>query len=207
MAVDPFLVEAQWKAKGLPLRTNAEKLKIKKTGVSEALHAYATAAALPVGRAAAKKTRLQEAKAAVVKCKNDHRRNTAFVAYADNVEKGVTREVARLNGVIAALTLEHVMGNPAEFDAFLEFARSRHCEENLEFLHDAGAGMSAPNLIAKYVREGAPKFLNLDDGDRGNWVGAPNNANFKKAAVDFITGLITNDTMAKYRTALKIELT
>ncbi len=66
--------------------------------------------------------------------------------------------------------------------------------------------MSAPNLIAKYVRNGAPKFLNLDDDDRANWVGAPNNANFKKRVVDFIDGLIANDTMAKYRTHLKITL-
>ncbi len=95
MAIDPFLVEAQWKAKGLSLRTNGEKLKFKKTGVSEALHLYAVAAALPVGGAATKKTRLQAVKAAVVKCKNDHRNNTAFVAYVDNVDKGITREVTR----------------------------------------------------------------------------------------------------------------
>jgi hypothetical protein len=51
-----------------------------------------------------------------------------------------------------------------------------------------GAGMSAPNPIARYVRNGAPKFLNSDDGHRTNWVGAPNNANFKKAVVGLYRG-------------------
>lgn len=206
MPIDPSLVEAKWKSAGLTKRTADEKKKFKKTGVSEALRAYATAAALGVGQAAEKKAKLKALKTVLIKCAADHKTNGPFVAYVTQVEAGVGREVTRLNGEITALTLDGAMNNTGEYAAFLAYAKTTHSEENLEFLSAVKAGVAPAKLIPTYVAVGSPKEVNIDNATRQNWVGAPANSGFKAKAVEEVENLVINDTLRKYKALLKIAL-
>ena len=207
MPIDPFLIEGSWKSAGLSKRTTAEKVKFKKTNVSEALRAYAAVANLGFERAADKQTRLKAIKTVLTKCKADHRSNAAFVAYIDNVEKGVVREAARLNKALEALTLDMILATPALFTPFHAYCNNvEHNPEPLEFLRDVRANVAAPTLIATYVRDGAPKEVNVDGNTRNAWVRAPANNGFKQTIVAEVAKLIKDNELKRYKLKNKITV-
>jgi hypothetical protein len=207
MPIDAFLNEATWKSAGLTKRTTMEKLKFKKTGVSESLRAYAGVGNLGIDRGPDKQARLKSIKTVLTKCKADHRTNGAFVAYIDNVEKGVVREASRINKEVDALTLDSIMGDAAAYPLFHAYCtNTEHNPEPLEFLHDVRANMAAPALINTYVRAGSPKEVNIDDNIRQAWIAAPALPGPKQAIVNVVAALIRSNELKRYIVKMKVTL-
>lgn len=205
MPISPLLSEPKWK-EALKLRTQGEKTKHPKTGVSEALRAYAAVGNQGLSHNAQKETALKAIKTALTKTKNNHKGNTAFLAYISNVEKGIAHEVDRINKEAAALTLQGVLGNPAHLAALEHYCDVvEHDSPPVEFLR-LQAGTANATLIATYIRPGAPKELNIYDSERKPWIQAPNNAAAKKLAVDDVFSTLNGSYFPRFKTYLKVAV-
>lgn len=207
MPIDPFLTAATWKSAGLTKRTAAEKIKFKKTNVSEAMRAYEGVAGLGPNRNPDKQAKLKALKVTLAKCKADHRANTAFVAYIDNVEKGIVREAARLNKELKALTLDIILNTPAIYTGFHAYCKDvEHNHDPLEFLHDVKANVAPATLIATYVLEGSPKEVNISGTKRQAWINAPGNTAAKAAVVQDVRNLINENEVDRFKKKMAITL-
>jgi hypothetical protein len=128
---------------------------------------------------------LADSKAALVEGKKELAKAEAEYAAAD---KRVTELLDRLDPPAG---FEVCLKSGPYAKPFAEFVKSRHVEENLEFLLLFRGGKmtasNAPKIYAGYIKTGSPKQINIDDPLRtqfddcsasGDWSGAP----FKKAA-------------------------
>lgn len=212
MPIDPFLIEATWKSAGVTKRTAAEKLKFKKTGISEALRAYATAEKLGIERSAEKAAKLKAVKVVLNKCKADHRANTVFVTYLSNMEKGITREVNRLDKEVDALTIDSIMAKAQYTELFRAFCKKEFNLENFDFLTAIKGNVSNSVLFQKYVSESAPNSINIKGPTRVAWTEAEKVKDAGKilpcklAAYKEIHTLLTTDTLPRFKASLHIKV-
>jgi hypothetical protein len=159
------LAENHWKTNGLSKRTTMEKIKNRKTGISEALREYAP---LPHGavfdRLADKKTVLKKIKDALDKCRRTSTGNQALLGHLTIMDTALAGEIRTINDALTAATVDNILQDAGKARAFLAYCDLvEHNPEPFEFLMRFQRGDSKDALFRDCIPEGAPKQLNLSD--------------------------------------------
>ena len=200
-----YLTEAHWKANGLTKRTAAEKLRIKKTLVSEALRAYAAAARGGLDKQAAQGKALKDLKALLEKCLANHRGNAPFTLHVKEMKKKWADEVKAFNARVTQIRVQDVVGHSELFKLALAFAKKEFAAENLEFLYSLGR-TSRPQLIDTFIRPNAPQSVNISSLQRQAILAAPNNHQAWEDARDEVMKLVDSDTLRRFKDQMSIRL-
>lgn len=152
--VNALLVEANWKKNGLAKRTDAEKKKLKKTGISEALREYAKVAAGKVvdePACKAKEDALKAILAALKIAKTNATGNTALLKVLADMEKAVKDEAEDHNDAVAKLSMQTIGTVPGGKEALTDGAQKSAFADELGFYRDAVAGKPPTELYRKWV--------------------------------------------------------
>lgn len=207
MSIDVFLTESNWKSVGLSKRTAAEKQRIKKTGVSEALRAYAQAERLGLDRGPEKATKLKGLRTVFTKCKKDHSTNAALVALLTNMESAIGREATRLNKVLNDLTLEAILRSPAHTASFDNYCRNdQHNPEPFDFLRAAAKNAASPALIAKFIVHNAPSEVNISHEMKEKWIKAPADSGARQAVIVEVAKVVKENELPRFKVKYKVSV-
>jgi hypothetical protein len=211
MPVPEALTEGNWKKKGLPLRTTMEKLKNKKTYISEALRAYA---AIPdtvnFNRLADKQTALTNIKKKLKGCRDTSVGNRKLLDHLTIMDTALAAEVRRINDAIERLTVEDVLQDATDTKLFMDYLRTESATDHFSFLVRLKQGESKADLLREYIPVKAPQELNLTAQVRQTVIQAltvdVNNATAWEICRTEAMKVVKRDNFRRYKDTQKIKV-
>lgn len=174
--MDALLTEANWKSKGLTLRTTKEKLG-PKTGVSESLRGLALAEKalladlLNAGLVKKMDTALKDTEATLKKLKAEDKK---LLALRDSMLKAVAGYRTDHNAMLNKLNRGTIGGLPGGIKALQKHAKKEFSTENQEFMDGAMKVSGDALKIMAFVEKFGASNLNIS-----------NEAQWKTLANDF----------------------
>lgn len=175
--MDALLTEANWKSKGLPLRSLKEKVGQSKTGISEALRALALAdkalKAELLNASIVKKmdTALKTTEATLKKLKAEDKK---LVKLRDDMVKAIDGYRNTHNNLVNQINRGNIGGLPGGIKMLQKQAEKEFSPENQQFMEGAMKVSSDALKIMAYVENFGADKLNISN--EGQW---------KKLAADF----------------------
>jgi len=168
--MDVLLTEANWKAKGLPLRSMKEKLSQSKTGISEALRVLATMdktlRAEILNAALVKKmdTVLKATETALKKLKAEDKK---LVALRDNMVKAVAGYRKEHNDLVGRITRDNIGSISGGIKMLRAQAVKEFSTENQDFVDGATKVANADAVkIMAYIDTIDVSTLNISNAGR-----------------------------------------
>jgi len=207
--MDVLLTEANWKSKGLPLRTLKEKVSQSKTGVSEALRALALAdkalRADLLNPALVKKmdTALKEAEATLKKLKAEDKK---LIALRDSMVKAIAAYRNDHNNIVDKLNRGNIGGLPGGLAMLQKQAEKEFSTENQTFMAAAMKVSGDAMKIMAYMDSIDIGDLNISNASRWKAL-ADEHANWEKqvklALKTSLTDIAKNqdDTISRLKNA------
>jgi hypothetical protein len=210
--MDALLTEANWKAKGLPLRTIKEKLTQKKTGISESLRALALAdkalraellnetlvkkmdAVLSVTETALKKLKAEDKK---------------LLALCNDMVKAIAGYRRDHNDLIAKIERSNIGALPGGIKMLQKQAEKEFSTENQDFVTGAMKISSDAMKIMAFIETAKVSELNISNEARWKAL-ADEHANWQKqvklALKTSLTDIVRNqdDTIHRLRNACRL---
>ncbi len=167
--MDALLTEANWKAKGLPLRSLKEKVSTTKTGISEALRALALAdkalLAEVLNASLAKKMdlALKAAEAALKKLKAEDKK---LQKLRDDMVKAIADHRRSHNDMLGKITRGTIGGLPGGLKMLQKQATKEFSTENQQFMASAMKVAGDAEKIMAYMKTIDVGSLNISNANR-----------------------------------------
>jgi hypothetical protein len=211
MPLPQVLTESNWKANGLPKRTVMEKLKDKKTYISDALRDYAAFQSdAPLQRLRDRQFALKWIKKKVNDCRQKSNGNRKLLDHLQTMDRAVADEVSRINTAIESVTLENILQDSAKTIAFLHHCKAELNAEQLEFLLRLKRREDKATLFRDFVPAGSPKQLNIPHAIREKVIEALNvdinNSTAWEICRHEIINVLGRDPLRRFKTKLKIKV-